>query len=283
MAGTPPFASADGPSQAPPPPSPREERALLKLIGRTYLRSMGGAAQDPPPAEWDAQPFGIVRAAGGMLAALHFPRPSPRGLVLFGHPGIPPAKGYFHRNDRIPFVRELGFAAVTFDHGGFGESDAPTGLLHREWADVLAWARRRFPGLPLHVWGVSIGGYFAHHALARDEGVASAIFEQVTPNLLRYASDGRMRAAELLGRALAPSAVRWFAAESHAPHVRADHLLYISGTRDHGITNGEAERLSRAAGPFALHRAVEGARHLEAWKQGDARLREAVAATLGRA
>lgn len=278
MPGSPPVEAA--PSQAPPPPSPREERALLRLLSGTYLRDMEGAAQDPPPEDWGAQPFGIVRRSGGVLAALHFPHPAPRGLVLFGHPGIPPAKGYFHRSDRIPFVRELGFAAVSFDHGGFGESDPPAGLHHHEWADVLGWARKRFPDLPLHVWGVSLGGYFAHHALARDAGVSSAIFEQVTPNLLHYGDNGKLRAAELVGRALAPSALRWFAAEAHAPHVRADHLLYLSGTEDHGITNAESERLWHAAGPFAARRVVEGARHLEAWKKGGASVRDAVAATL---
>lgn len=272
MPGSPPVEAA--PSQAPPPPSPREERALLRLLSGTYLRDMEGAAQDPPPEDWGAQPFGIVRRSGGVLAALHFPHPAPRGLVLFGHPGIPPAKGYFHRSDRIPFVRELGFAAVSFDHGGFGESDPPAGLHHHEWADVLGWARKRFPDLPLHVWGVSLGGYFAHHALAADaHGVEIAIFEQVAPNLFRYAG---ARSPDLVARLLAPRGMRWFPCEAHAGHVRAKRVLYVSGGRDHGIAPEEAARLARAR-PDAAHHVVEDAPHLGAWKFGGEALRARVA------
>ncbi len=263
--------------------NPRDERVLQRLLERAFLADLFAQPQDAPPAEWGAQPFGVPRAAGGVLAALLFPSAEPRGVVLLGHPGIGPAKGYFHRDQRIPFLRGLGFSVVTFDHGGFGESDAMQGLYHREWADVLAWARRRFPDLPLHVWGVSLGGYFAHHALARDErGVASAIFEQVAPDLLQYRVKGRplLRAGGVLSRALAPEGARWLPAEAHALEAKADRVLYLSGSADHGVPPDHARRLVRAASPLARHHVVEGAGHLEAWKLGGAAVREAVRATL---
>lgn len=266
---------------APPVPSPREERLIGELLDCAYLRALRHAPQDPPPAEWGAEPFAIVRPRGGVLAALHFPVARPRGLVLFGHPGIPAAKGYFHRSDRIPFARSLGFAAMTFDHGGFGESDDPTALYHEEWAAVLAWARRRHPGVPLHVWGVSVGGYFAHHALAADEaGVASAVFEQVAPNLLRYGDNAALKAAGAVAGLAAPALRRWLPAEAHAPRMAAEHVLYVSGDADHGIPLADATRLAEAAGPFARHHVVEGAGHLEAWKKGGDPVRKAVEAVL---
>lgn len=270
--------------EPPPPPSPRQERILGGLLRASFTRGFHGAPQDPPPPEWGAQPFAIRRASGGILAALLFPHERPRGVVLFGHPGIPPAKGYFHRGDRIPFVRGLGLAAVTFDHGGFGESDPSERLHHAEWEDVLAWARRRFPGLPLHVWGVSLGGYFAHHALAAPEekGVASAIFEQVAPDLLTYRGPWwkPWRAADAAVRALAPGARAWMPAEAHALHVKADDILYLNGERDEGVPPEDARRIVRAAPPVARHHVVPDAAHLEAWKKGGDEARRAVRETL---
>lgn len=267
--------------EPPPEPTPRQERVLLRLLHAFYTSSLQRVEQDPAPAAWEPLPLGIRREAGGVLAAILFPVPSPRGIVLFGHPGIPPAKGYFHRSDRIPFVQSLGFSALTFDHGGFGESDAATRLYHAEWADVLAWARRRFPGVPVATWGVSLGGYFLHHALARDTGVHAAIFEEVSPHLLHYRGDARS-ATQKLGAALAgrlPGAT-WFPAENHALHVRADHVLYLNGARDHGIPRDHARRLVAAAGPLAQHHVVDGAGHLESWKLGGDAVRAAVGKTL---
>ena len=253
----------------------------MGVIERAYMRGLRHAPQDPPPPEWGAQPFGVVRRAGGVLAALHFPHPDPIGVVVFGHPGIAAAKGYFHRNDRVPFVRALGFAAATFDHGGFGESDDSAGLFDREWTDMLAWARRRYPGLPVHVWGVSMGGYFAHHALAHDEdGIASAVFEQVTPDLLRYGESARLMPANALTTLLIPTARRWVAAHEQAPRLAVERALYVSGDADTGVPPAHADRLAAAAGPFAQHHVVAGAGHLEAWKLGGADLRQAVERTL---
>ncbi len=263
--------------------SPREERVVERLLARGFLGDLFAQPQDPAPPEWGAQPFGIPRAAGGVLAALLFPHPDPQGVVLLAHPGIGPAKGYFHRGDRIPFLRDLGFSVATFDHGGFGESDAMSGLYHREWADVLAWARRRFPRAPLHAWGVSLGGYFAHHALAEDAaGVSSAVFEQVAPDLFAYRVPGQplLRAGSVLSRTLAPGAARWFPARAHALHVKADRVLYVSGDADRGIPLEDARSLVRAASPLARHHVVAGAGHLEAWKLGGAAVRDAVRATL---
>lgn len=260
--------------------APRDERVLLKLLEAGILGRLYGKPQDPPPAPWDAKPFAIVREQAGILDALLFDQPGPRGVVLLGHPAIPPGKGWFHRSDRIPFLRELGFAVVTFDHGGFGGSDPAKGLHHREWHDALRWARRRFPGTPIHVWGVSLGGYFAHHALAQDEaGVASAIFEQVSPDLFRYRIQGAPLASAtggVLSRTLAPTGARWFPAKAHAADVNAERVLYVSGDADVGVPLDHAREMLAAASPLARHHVVPGAGHLEAWKLGGEPVRAAV-------
>jgi len=256
---------------------------LAHLLHETYALDFHGADQDAAPEAWHGRPFAIPRRGGGLLAALQFPATTAqaRGVVVFGHPGVKAAKGYFHRNDRVPFVTQLGYHAVTFDHSGFGESDEADGLPHRDWRDVLAWTRSRWPDLALQVWGVSMGGYFLHHILADDATprVGGAVFEHVTPNLLRYGDDPALEQRALAADVGTP-AVAWFAAETHAPRLRAHEITYVSGGNDRGIPLAQAQRLARAAGPFAVHRVVDEARHLEGWKLGGNPVRHRIAATL---
>jgi hypothetical protein len=213
--------------------TPRDERILLRLL---RARMPSAEPRGPPPA--GAQPFGIPRESGGVLAALHFPVERSAGVILLSHGG-----------DRVPWLREQGLAVATFDHGGSGESDPAAGLPHREWADALRWARRRYPGAPVHVWGVGLSAHFAHHALARDEkGVASAIFEDVPAEV-----------GGLVPRMLARG---WLPAAAHAPDVNADRVLYLGGRRD-----------LASASPLARH-------HPDAWDVGGAAARDVVRATL---
>lgn len=270
--------------------------------------SLGKRAQDAPPPAWRGERLRIPRAAGGTLAAIRFSHDAPRGLVVFGHPALPAGKGWFHRNDRVPFVLGLGFAALTWDYGGYGESDPANALWHREWLDVLAHARAAFPHEPLHVWGVSMGGYFAHHALAQAPApVASAVFEHVHANMFEYGSGARRLAGRALALAL-PREVAWFRADAHAPRLRAGRVLYVSGARDAFVRPADADALWRAAraprglgedapagksGPRGLgedapasapgraeHVVVEDAGHMEAWRLGGERVREAVRGAL---
>ena len=265
-------------ARAPSPPTAPEERRLAQLLRWGFAEDLHAQPQDAPPAEWGGVAFGVPRKNGGLLAAILFPHDEPRGVVLLGHPEVPAGKGYFHQNNRVPFARNLGLAVVTFDHGGFGESDGPTGLYHSEWEDVIGWARRRFPDLPVHVWGVGLGGYFAHHALARDPGVASVVFEEVPPDLARALPS---RLARLVARLVARQSVPWWPALAHAPHLHAERLLYAYGDRDPELPVAQAERLWRAAGPFAQRHVVEGAGRLETWKAGGEPLREAIRKTMG--
>lgn len=252
-----------------------------RLLRAVFSASLEGAPHDPPPEAWGARAVGIPRTRGGLLAALLFPVEGARGLVVLGHPGIPPAKGYFHRNDRIPFLHERGFAVLTFDHGGFGESDAPNALYDAEWTDALAWARRRFPDLPLSAWGLSMSGYFLHHALAQDAGVEACVFEEVSPDLFAYGHAWQGRAARVALRLVAPRAARWFPAEAHAADVHAHRVLYVWAAQDAGIPAPHQERLFAAAGPLARRHVAAGAGHLEAWKKGGAAVRDEVARLLG--
>lgn len=252
-----------------------QERKLARLLRWGFSDDLYAQPQEAPPAAWGAQPFGVPRRTGGVLAGLLFPQDELRGVLLLGHPAVASGKSFFHVTNRIPFARSLGCAVVTFDHGGFGESDGPTSLYHTEWEDVLGWARRRFPDMPLHVWGVGLSGYFAHHAIARDPGLASAIFEEVAPTITLGV------AARLSTRLVTPVFAPWLPAEVHAHFLHAERVLYAYGDADPELPARDAERLWKAAGPLANRHVVEGAGRLDAWKKGGEALRDAIRKTIG--
>ena len=256
----------------PPPPTAEEEAKLSQLLRWSFRDELHRKPQTSPPAEWGGVAFGVPRKSGGILAALQFSRDDARGVLVMGHPAVPEGKGWFHLNNRVPFARNLGLNVVTFDHGGFGESDGPTSLYASEWDDILGWARRRYPTLPLHAWGVGLGGYFLHHALARDPGVAAAIYEHVPA----ANPPGLGRAGRLAARLVAPRVRAWLPAEAHAPFVHAERMLYVFGGRDPDVPQADAERLWHAAGPLARRVVAPDAGALEAWAKGGVDVREAI-------
>jgi len=129
------------------------------------------------------RPFEVRSADGTLLRGLHFPRATPRGLVLLVH-GIGAEKCQF-----LPAVRplwDLGYEVWTFDQRGHGLSGGWLSSLGvREAEDVAAvW---RFvvenTSLPRHrkqpqlLYGVSLGGAAAQGAAPGLEGCAGMILD----------------------------------------------------------------------------------------------------------
>lgn len=124
------------------------------------------------------QPEFITTADGHALATRIFSPgpewPTPRGAVLIV-PAMGVAQAYYA--DFANWLAVHGYAAVTFDYRGMGQSRQ--GSLRGFKADILDWARldcaaalaaleARFPGVPLIWIGHSLGGqilpFFPHHA-----------------------------------------------------------------------------------------------------------------------
>ncbi|MGH9361683.1 MAG: alpha/beta fold hydrolase, partial [Thermoanaerobaculia bacterium] len=154
----------------------------------------------------------------------------------------------------------------TVDLSGFGGSAPPDGLYDRDVEDALAVLASLAPELPLHVWAVSSGGHWTIPLLARRDGVAGAMFEDVAPHILRWS----MRAAPyfapayLVFEAALPRAFRYLDMRRHAPYLGRMATAFVSGEKDRGIPPAATERLARLAG--GAWRIVRNAPHLGAIK-----------------
>jgi pimeloyl-ACP methyl ester carboxylesterase len=207
----------------------------------------------------------VERPHGGPLSAVWFPAPDEeavRGAVLLLHPWVPWGKSYFYRRGRIPALRAAGYHALALDFPGFGESGARHGFLHRDVEAGLRFLRRRVGDLPIHVWGISSGGYWAHLALSGTDEVAGAMFEDVTLHLTDWGwrMIPAMRPGYLLFRYLFARGYRFLDIRRHAPALGVSAAAYVSGELDANVLPEETRELARLAGARCL--VVPGADHL---------------------
>ena len=205
---------------------------------------------------------------GETLSATWYPAfGTPRGAVLLAHPWIKWGQSYFHRRGRIGALRAAGYHVMTFDLAGLGSSSKTrSGFFDRDLEDALAALGERAAGLPVHLWGVSCGGYWAHLALSR-VAVSGAMFEDVSPHFIEWS--GRMAPwgwpCYTFFRLGFRSAYRFMDLRRHAPLLRVRAASYVSGALDGGVLPGETQELARLAGGRYL--IVDGADHLEAIKR----------------
>jgi pimeloyl-ACP methyl ester carboxylesterase len=245
----------------PPRPPAWEERAATRLFlalsprTRRTRRTLKTVQPEPPAALAPWRNVQVPRRDGNsQLAATWYEAAGQaRGAVLLVHPWVPAGRAYFHRRGRIPALRAAGYHALALDLGGFGGSTRAPGFFDRDVAAGLAHLRDVAPGLPLHLWGVSSGGYWAHPALTDTGGVAGAMFEDVSPHLLEWS----WRVAPW-GR----PAYLFLDLRRHAAALRLGAAAYVSGGRDRGILPAETRDLAERAG--ARHLVVPRAEHLGA-------------------
>ena len=212
------------------------------------------------PFETIAVPRGNGR---GALTATWYPAyHRPRGAVLLLHPWLVWGKSYFHLRGRLTALRTAGYHMLTLDFAGFGGSGARYGFFDRDVEAGLELLRQRAGELPLHVWGVSAGGYWAHPVLSRTNLVSGAMFEDVSPHLLEWS--WRMvpvgRPCYRFFRRCFPSSYRYLDIRGHAGSMSLGAVAYVSGERDHGVPPEDTRTLAELAG--ARHRIVPGADHL---------------------
>lgn len=221
-------------------------------------------------APWS--PLEVPRSATngrrGRLAATWYPAAAPaRGAVLFLHPWTEWGKSYFHRRGRLEVVRAAGYHALAIDFPDFGGSDRRRGFADLDVEDALLFLAARCPDLPVVVWGVSAGGYWAHPALARVArrvGVRAAFFEDVSPHLIewsrRVAPAGRPAFGffELAFR----QSYAFLDMRRHAPHLGLAAVAYVSGGEDRGVRPEDTAALAARAGGVAV--VVPEAGHLAA-------------------
>jgi pimeloyl-ACP methyl ester carboxylesterase len=257
-------------------PSSAEERLSSRLFLALSPHLARAAQPAPLPALAPFEEIEVPRSRGpGILTATWYPaavpeRPAARGAVLLLHPWVAWGRAYFHHRGRIQALRAAGYHALTLDLPGFGGSGAPAGFYDRDVEDGLAFLRRRVGSLPLHLWGVSAGGAWAHPALARSRDVTGAVFEDVSPHLIEWSwrMEKLKRPGFLILRSLFPTSYRLMDARRSAPFLELGAVAYISGGKDPGVLPRETEELGRLAGGRSL--IVPGAGHLGAIKLAQA-------------
>lgn len=249
----------------PPRPSARLEQLAIRLFLALSPRLPQVARPDPPDELRPFQEVTVSRPGGGEpLAATWYPAESARGAVLLLPPWLPWGRSYFHRRGRIEALRKAGYQVLTLDlprkargRSGFFDRDVEAGL------DELG---KRAGRLPLHVWGVSAGGYWAHPVLARTARVTGAFFEDVAPHLIewswRVAPLGRP--VYLFYRHVLRSAYRYLDMRRHAEAFSLRAVTYVSGAEDPGVRPADTRDLAtHARGRCHI---VDRARHLESIK-----------------
>lgn len=202
----------------------------------------------------------------GVLTATWFPAAPaggpPRGAVLLLHPWLVWGRAYFHLRGRIGALRNAGYHVLTPDFAGFGRSGPPSGFFDRNVEACLRFLRERTGDLPLHVWGVSAGGYWAHPVLSRTNLVSGAMFEDVAPHLLEWSwrTAPWGRPFYLFFRTAFRSAYQFLDIRRHASSISLGAVAYVSGEADRGARPEDTLSLAGPAG--ARHRIIPGADHL---------------------
>lgn len=256
-----------------PPPRPPawEEAAGCRLFRALAPRLPEEALPATPEALAPFTEVAVPRRHGpGTLSATWFPATGgARGAVLLLHPWLQWGRTYFHRRGRLEALRAAGYHALTVDLPGFGGSGPATRLYDRDVEDALDELARRAPGLPLHLWGVSSGGYWSHPVLARTRAVTGAFYEDVSPHLLEWSWRATPwgRPFFLFFRLVLRRAYRFLDMRRQAPAMGVGAVAYVSGERDRGVRPEDTRALAAAAG--GEHLVVARAGHLASIKRAN--------------
>ncbi len=113
----------------------------------------------------------VAGEAGRLQVLVDLPAVPPQALAVICHPH--PLHGGSLTNKVVHQLartfNQLNALSVRFNFRGVGESEGAFDEGRGEEADlraVVAWARQRWPALPLWLAGFSFGGYIAMHASA---------------------------------------------------------------------------------------------------------------------
>jgi pimeloyl-ACP methyl ester carboxylesterase len=238
--------------------SARALRPVMRRLFRPYL----GHVMEPSRR---AKPVDLQSADGTVLeGALVAAGPSARGVVVLCHPLLRYGYHYFLRSGLARWVAGAGFHALLFNFQGIGRSALGNLCFADDVAGAVAWARQCFPLLPVHLLGLSFGGYHAAHALVRLDGaVASAALDSVPP---RIGNVFRSGPSSWLMRGLSRSP--WADATGTRPvaaslaRLRRTRLLLVYGDRDEFCPLGDVRRLIRSV-PQARLEELAGTGHMD--------------------
>ncbi|MCA1819712.1 MAG: alpha/beta hydrolase [Halobacteriales archaeon] len=224
-------------------PGAWEKRVVGATVRAVFLRGRRGG---PWPVPDGGQPLEIEGNVGASLAAVRFPHPSPRGIVVLAHPDRRYGKHWFVRQGWVSWLLANGFDALIFDFAAYGASRGGSTFFHDDVAAACAKARELRPGLPLHVIGLSIGAFACVNAAER-LGAESMVLESPYASFDAWYDNAPNAAAlRALNRTLARLWPRTYAridAGANAGRATAQRILVAASPAD-------------TTTPMALSRAV---------------------------
>lgn len=117
--------------------------------------------------DYDVQEVYVDREDGARIHGLILSQPNPRGLMLYYHGN----SGNLERYSKIMdnFIGQ-GYAVAMMDYRGYGKSTGERSeqAMYEDADTFYAFAKARYPALPTHVYGRSLGTTFATYVSSRN-------------------------------------------------------------------------------------------------------------------
>lgn len=224
---------------------------------------------------------------GARLAALWFPRPDARGVVVLAHPDRRYGKHWFVREGWVEWLLTHGFEVLIFDLAAYGQSSGGSTYFHDDVRAAVAEAVRRRPGLPLHIIGLSMGAFATLNAGPRLPPLESVVLESPYPSFEAWYEGGGRRGAKSqsgrrrLNAALKrvwPRTYRRIDAARNAADLPAKRILVTASAADQVTPVALSRAVLHALPPHARYLEAAHAEHLQLFH--DPAYRDAVLATL---
>ncbi|NUM89264.1 MAG: alpha/beta hydrolase [Bdellovibrionales bacterium] len=210
--------------------------------------------------------------AGPQLFAWYFRNrvgERPRGVVVQFHGNGENLSSHYLS---LAWVLDHGYDLLAFDYQGYGRSEgtpSPEGTVRDGEAALELAARRAGAGVPIHVYGQSLGGAIALRTILDNKGkypVHSVVVEGSFASYRRVARD-------VMSRAILTWPFQWMAwivmSDKHAPERDLEKLspiplLVIHGAKDSTIPLSLGENLFERSRPPKKMVIVPEGKHLDA-------------------
>ena len=99
-------------------------------------------------------------------------------VIIFIH-GQLGSRGISHRREAVEIFHEINVCAITYDPSGYGDSTGwpDSESLKKDSESILKWVAGNVGGIPIHVWGHSMGGLIASYMASRFPEISGLVLE----------------------------------------------------------------------------------------------------------
>lgn len=238
---------------------------MAGFIVRRLLYPRRPTSPHVPPADHLLPRTTFTASDGATLAGIHHPAASPKGIVVLVHPDKRLAKHWWTHRGIVQWLNANGLDAFTFDLSVYGESRGGNVYLHEHVIAAVEEAARLRPGLPIHLWGVSIGSYAAANAAPRLPRLDSLVLESPYPTFHTwYSATGHAMGARIvrLLERLFPTTYARIDAARNVARLTTPNII-VAATRADRITPVALSRaVHTAAPPHARYLEYDDVEHL---------------------